>query len=135
MKISLEKQTGIGTYAFRYAIGFGGFASPVPMDAYRLLDEVNALGLRRCLVCENLPFMHNSDGEFRRIKKYADERKITVEIGFRNLTDDNLARHLAAVDIFESPFLRVVLNENGSPRNVAENEKVLADAEDRKSVV
>jgi len=129
MKISLEKQTGIGTYAFRYAIGFGGFASPVPMDAYRLLDEVNALGLRRCLVCENLPFMHNSDGEFRRIKKYADERKITVEIGFRNLTDDNLARHLAAVDIFESPFLRVVLNENGSPRNVAENEKVLADAE------
>ncbi len=129
MKISLEKQTGIGTYAFRYSIGFGGFAPPVPMDAYRLLDEVNALGLRRCLVCENLPFMHNTDAEFRRIRKYADERGITVELGFRNLTDHNLTRHLAAAEIFGSPFLRVVLNESGSPRNAAENEKVLADAE------
>ena len=123
-----ETQTGIGSYAFRYSIGFGGFRPPVPMDAYRFLDEAATLGLRRCLVCENLPLPLHSDADLRRIKKYADERKITVEIGFRNLTEENLSLHLAAADIFESPFLRVVLNENGGPRETALNEEVLASS-------
>ena len=128
MKTTADIKTGIGSYAFRYAVGFGGFRPDVPMDVYKFLDEVGELGLLRCQVCENLPILHYSDPEFKKIKEYADERGIVIELGFRNLTEENLSRYMGIAEILQSPFLRVVLNEEGNPRETARNEEVIANS-------
>ena len=102
-------QIGIGSFAFRYAIGRGEFQPPNPMTAMDFLSEAHELGFGGVQLCENLGYSSLSDDELLAIKSKADRLGLFIEIGMRYLTPENLSRHLEIAKLMSSGFLRMVL--------------------------
>lgn len=99
----------LGSFAFRYAIGFGNFKPEKPMAALDFLVEARNLGMKGVQLCENLNYANLSDEEFYLIKSKTQELGLEIEIGMKNLNRDNLKRHLAIAERLYSNFIRVVL--------------------------
>jgi len=103
---------GIGSYAYRYAIGFKNFTPPNPMNIFDFLSEAHRLGLDRVQLCENLSYSHFTAKELREIKTLAKELGLFIELGMRDITKENLYKHLEIADELSALFLRIVLGEN-----------------------
>jgi len=103
---------GIGSYAYRYAIGFKNFTPPNPMSIFDFLAEAHRLGLERVQFCENLSYSYFTTKELREIKTLAHELGIVIELGMRDITKENLYKHLEIAELLSSHFLRIVLGEN-----------------------
>jgi 3-oxoisoapionate decarboxylase len=105
---------GIGSYAFRYAIGFDGFRPADPMTTIEFLIEASRMGFQGVQLCENLNIVNLGKNELSAINDKACELGMFVEVGMRGLTAENIARHLEIGHILSSRFLRVVLGKNGN---------------------
>lgn len=123
-RIKKEPRLGIGSFAFRYAIGFNGFTPPEPMTVIDFLVEARRLGFEGVQLCENLRFSHCSRDELITIKEKAQELGLFIEIGMRNITEENLSKHLNIAEILSSRFLRVVLGAEFKPE---ENPAILEE--------
>lgn len=108
----LPSKIGLGSFAFRYAIGFGSFRPEKPMKAVDFLIESRRLGFKRVQLCENLNYSSLSTAELLLVKKKADELGLTVELGMSGLTQKNLFRHLYIAGLLQSKFLRIVVGSN-----------------------
>lgn len=107
---------GIGSYAYRYAIGFRNFTPPHPMTVVEFFTEAHRLGLDGVQLCENLAYAEYPFSEFRAMRTIAQESGLFIELGMRNLTEQNLQRHFEIADVLSSRFLRVVLGDNSNYR-------------------
>lgn len=107
-----EPLVGIGSYAFRYAIGFDGFQPANPMTTNDFLVEASRMGFQGVQLCENLNIVNLNKDELLAIKDKASELGLFIEVGMRGLTAENIARHMEIGDILSSRFLRVVLGNN-----------------------
>lgn len=103
---------GIGSYAYRYAIGFQNFTPQTPMTIFDFLSDTQRLGLDRVQLCENLSYADFPASTLCEVKAMADELGLSIEVGMRDLTQENLDKHLEIADLLSSRFLRVVLGEN-----------------------
>ena len=106
---------GIGSFAYRYAIGFQDFRPPNPMTIFDFLTETHRLGLDGVQFCENLSYSNFTATEFHAIKTLADELGLFIELGMRDLSKEHLYTHLEIADALSSRLLRVVLGENSLP--------------------
>lgn len=104
---------GIGSFAYRYAIGFQDCTPPNPMTVFDFLTAAHRLGLKRVQLCENLAYASFSHKQFQAIRTLAEQLGISIELGMRDITKDNLEKHLEIADLLSSHFLRVVLGKNG----------------------
>lgn len=105
---------GIGSFAFRYAIGFNGFEPDRPMDAICFLNESHNLGFKGIQLCENLRYSTWNDSELLAVKRRATELGMFLEVGMNSVSKESLNRHLDIAELLSSNFVRVVLGE-GSP--------------------
>lgn len=127
-------EIGIGSYSYRYAVGVDGFRPDRPMDVQGFLREAGRLGLRRIQLCENLQYVGLSAAELSEVGGSARELGIVIEVGMRDLSRDNLARHLEIAERLSAPFLRVVLGKPSPYKEpepeplVEESIRVLSDA-------
>lgn len=110
-------RTGIGSYAYRYAVGFDGYRPANPMDSLRFATTAERLGADGIQLCENLAFSDNNDDVFRQIREYCAGHEMFVEIGMRDLTDETLARHIQIARSTGSDLIRTVL---GAPSDSPE---------------
>jgi sugar phosphate isomerase/epimerase len=108
-----DRALGISSYAFRYAIGFPGFAPGRPMDASAFLREAGRLGLRHAQLCENLAFAHAPRAALERLRDEATDLGLALEVGMKSLSAASLDRHLDIAHVLRSRFLRVVLGAGG----------------------
>ena len=104
-------RVGIGSFAFRYAIGRGEFQPPNPMTAMDFLSEAHQLGFGGVQLCENLGFSTLSDDDLLAVKSKADRLGLFIEVGMRHLTRENLFRHLDMAELLSSRFLRMVIGK------------------------
>jgi sugar phosphate isomerase/epimerase len=100
---------GIGSFAFRYAIGSGDFHPPNPMTVLDFLSEAHCLGFGGVQLCENLGFSDFGDDKLLAIKEKAQELGLFIELGMRHLTWENISRHLKMAELLSARFLRIVL--------------------------
>lgn len=133
-RLGTTPEIGIGSYCYRYAIGVDGFRPAAPMDLHSFMKEAVRLGLSRVQLCENLDYTSRNDSEFAELGRLAREAGIVIEVGMRDLSRDNFARHLELADRLSAPFLRVVLGKPSLYREpepealVETSVRVLADA-------
>ena len=109
-------QIGIGSYAYRYAIGFKNFTPPNPMTVFDFLDEAHRLGLDGVQLCENLSYSNFTAKEFREIKSLAHELGLFIELGMRDLSKENLYKHLEIADILSRETCNRSLNAKSIAR-------------------
>ena len=120
----MRPRLGIGSFAYRYAIGFRGFNPGKPMSLAGFLETAAHDGWEGVQLCENLGYADLSDADLAVAAAQAKRLQLAVEIGLNGLTDHNLGRHLEVAEIFGSDLIRVVVGETG----VGESLKILRSA-------
>lgn len=103
---------GLGSYAYRYSIGFPGFVPEKPMTVQDLLQEAHLLGFNTVQLCDNLALEKMSREEIEKIGEHASSLGLLVEVGMKGLNPENLMKHLEIADIMSSKFLRVVIGQS-----------------------
>ena len=121
----LPDNIGLGSFAFRYAIGTKEFRPPHPMDAFSFMERAHHMGYRRIQLCENLNFRAYSNNDLRRLRDISNDLGIMVEVGLKKLDEENLSRHVEIARLVGATFIRAVSHDhdNLSPQ---EQEQVVA---------
>jgi sugar phosphate isomerase/epimerase len=120
----VQPRVGIGSYAYRYAIGFRGFNPGKPMSIADFLETAAHGGWEGVQLCENLGYADLSDADLAVAAAQARRLQLFVEIGLNGLTDRKLGRHLDVAEMFGSDLIRVVVGETG----VEESLRILRSA-------
>lgn len=100
---------GLGSYAFRYAVGFSGYRPARPMGLSDFLTAAAGLGYRGVQLCENLRYSALPRESLLAAAEQARELGLFVELGMRDLNAESLRRHLELADIVGARLIRAVL--------------------------
>jgi len=103
-------RVGIGSYAFRYAIGFDNFKPKHPMTVYDFLTVLNKLNYNRVQLCENLNILKFNEKQLLKVKKLASDLNIVVELGMNTFNEENLKAYLKISKILSTKFLRIAVS-------------------------
>jgi sugar phosphate isomerase/epimerase len=103
--------TGIGTYTYTWAIGVPGSMPEKPMSVYSLIDKAVTLGVSCVQLADNCPLIDLQKKEWLLIRDYALQRNLSVEIGGRGLTEENLDKYIDLAAFFSSPILRMIIDQ------------------------
>ncbi len=106
-------QAGISTYTYTWAIGVPGQEPEKPMTIYQLIEKAAEFEVPVVQVADNLPLHQFSNQELLKIRNFADDLGIQIEVGARGMTTDNLERYIELAVFFNSPILRFVIDEPG----------------------
>jgi 3-oxoisoapionate decarboxylase len=116
----IKMKFGLGTYALAWSIGVPGNLPEKPMDLYEFLDVAHRYDFNLVQIGDNLPLHHFSAKEIAKLKKYANSKGVSLEVGTRGLMPDNIYRHLEIAEILDSPILRVVIDQKGFEPELSE---------------
>lgn len=118
---------GISTYTFTWAIGVQGHMPEKPLSIYGLIDKAAAYKVDCVQVADNLPLHLFDSTELQSIKRHADNLNIQIEVGTRGLTVSHILQYLKIAKLFESPFLRVVIDAKDYHPSLPDIIKVLRE--------
>src|SRR3974377_1369102 len=118
VSIVVQPRIGIGSFAYRYAIGFRGFDSGKPMSIADFLEIAAHGGWEGVQLCENLGYADLSDADLALVAAQAERSQLFVEIGLKGLTDPHLGRHLDVAEMFGWDLIRVVVGETGAEESL-----------------
>ena len=110
----LHKNIGLGSFAFRYAVGIKEFQSPCPMNALAFMEKAYQLGYRRIQLCENLGYKAYPQKDLLSLRDMAKDLGMIIEVGLRKLDEENLIRHIEIALMLGSPFIRAVSHDRDS---------------------
>ncbi len=108
--IYIKMTAGISTYTYTWAIGVPGNMPEKPMDVFGLIEKATNLDISVVQIADNIPLEAFSDDQLHKLKSYADEKGIALEIGTRKLTTDRLNQFIEIADILKSKILRFVVD-------------------------
>ncbi len=109
---------GISSYAYPWAIGVPGHPLPAPMTAEQLVQEARQLGAHRLQLADNLPVHQLADDAWKNLLRTAQQANVQLELGLRGLRPDQLHTYLTLAQQCRSPFVRVVIDDQGyEPRH------------------
>jgi sugar phosphate isomerase/epimerase len=102
---------GIGSFAFRWAIGTRDWRPTHTMTPVGLLEKAAAFGAEIVQINDNMPLTHLSDSALDRIAKRAADLGLDLEIGIRVSLPEQLSRGLEVARRLEAGVLRVVVDD------------------------
>lgn len=105
-------QTGISTYTYTWAIGIPGSEPEEPMTVFSLISKAAEFKVDCVQLADNLRLTWSNRDEMSGIRRFAQSRKIKIEIGGRGLTEENLQTHIEMAVFFGSPIVRMVIDGN-----------------------
>ena len=121
-------QSGISSYTFTWAIGVPGKEPKNPMTIFQLIDKAVELGVQVVQVADNLPLDKFSKTDLLKIKNYADDLGIKIEVGSKKMTTENLERYIEIAVFFESPIVRFVIDGDGFQPQLEEIHRIIENA-------
>jgi sugar phosphate isomerase/epimerase len=128
-------RVGLGSFAYRYAIGFGDVQPPHPMSVLDFVDAAHRLGFEGVQLCENLDYASLGKAELLAVKERADELGLFIEVGMRDATVANLKHHLEIAELLSARLLRVVLGQNRPFPEEAPEKLVMESIENLRAVL
>lgn len=110
---------GVGSYAFRWAVGTEDFAPSAPLTPLTLLEKSAACGAQVVQICENMPLDGLSDSDLVTIRQKAVDLGLVLELGVRGNDQAYLLRNIEVSRKIGSNLMRAVLDGDESiPRTV-----------------
>lgn len=98
---------GIGSFAYRWAIGRPYYRPDKPMTIDELIDRAVGYGVQRILLCNNIPLHEFSDEELAHIKERLEREKIVPETGSRGTDYEYFKKMIEVSAYLGSHTLRV----------------------------
>lgn len=119
---------GISSYTFTWAIGVSGKEPEKPMTIFQLIEKAAEFGVPVLQVADNLPLDRFSEPELLKIRNYADDLNVQIEVGARMMTKENLERYIEIAAFFESPIVRFVIDGPGFEPGLPEIHQIIRKA-------
>ncbi len=104
---------GIGSYAYRWALGTDTFRPARPLTPEGLLDRAAAAGAEVVQLCENVPLADLSNSALDALAVRADRLGLVVELGTKSGSTEHLLRQIDLAARLGARLLRVVLDGLG----------------------
>ena len=123
-----KTRLGIGSFCYPYAIGVPGFEPARHMDAFGLVDRAVALSVPVVQIADNYPLHLLPQGALFRLRAYAEERGVALEVGARGITAENLSRYISVAETLGAGLLRFVIDAKGFEPDVDEAVSLLKNA-------
>ena len=101
---------GIGSYVYRWAIGYGDFVLRNPMTPFELLEKAVELDVRVLQLCENISLQRYNSKSLRQLRRRAEERGIALEVGIQEVDFSVLKTYLTTAILLGSNLMRIALN-------------------------
>ena len=120
--------TGISSYTFTWAIGVPGKEPENPMTIFQLIEKAAELGVPVVQVADNLPLDQFSEIELLKIRNYAEDLNIRIEVGSKKMTSENLEHYVEIAAFFESPIIRFVIDGEGFQPMLSEIHGIIKNA-------
>ena len=105
-------KAGLGSFAFRYAIGDPSLSPGERMDLKGFLECCNLLKIKIIQICDNIPLHQLSDEKLQDGKNLAEKYGIGIETGTAGCDLNHLTRHIEISRQFNSGILRTVLKRD-----------------------
>ena len=121
-------QPGISSYTYTWAIGVPGKEPKKPMTIFQLIDKAVEFGVQVVQVADNLPLDQFSKTDLLKIKDYAADLQIKIEVGSKKMTGENLERYIEIAAFFESPIVRFVIDGDGFQPQLEEIRQIIKSA-------
>jgi sugar phosphate isomerase/epimerase len=121
-------QPGISSYTFTWAIGVPGKEPKNPMTIFQLIEKAAELDVPVLQVADNLPLDRFSEIELLKIRNYAEDLHIQIEVGARGMTAENLEKHIELAVFFQSPIVRFVIDGAGFEPGLEEIHQIIKNA-------
>ena len=118
---------GIGSYAFRWAIGTGDRQPAHPLTPIQLLEKASALGAEVVQICDNMPLGCMPDAEIAALAGRAAGLGLDLELGIRGSRPEQLCRGLQVARLLGARVLRVVLDDDDWRPSPAQAAALLRD--------
>ncbi len=104
---------GISSYSFPWAVDAGNKSHSNKNTALKLLRYATKHAVKYVQFGDNLPLHLLSIQDQKKIKQTADQAGIKLEVGTRGLTLKHIQEYISIAAFFQSPFLRVVIDDTG----------------------
>lgn len=103
-------QPGISSYTYTWAIGVPDKEPEAPMTIFQLIEKATELGITVVQVADNLPLDKFTETELLKIRGFAIDRNVQIEVGSKKMTTENLNRYIEIASFFKSPIVRFVID-------------------------
>lgn len=121
-------QPGISSYTYTCAIGIPGKEPENPMTIFQLIEKAAEFGLHVVQIADNLPLDKFSETELLKIRNFADDLEVQIEVGAKKMTLENLERYIEIAAFFESPIVRFVIDGEGFQPQLSEIHGIIKNA-------
>ena len=121
-------KAGISSYTFTWGIGVPGKEPEKPMTVYQLIRKAAELGVEVVQIADNLPLDTFDYTELLKIRNYAEDLKVQIEVGARKMTTENLEKYMELAVFFRSPILRFVIDGKRFEPNLNEIHSIIKNA-------
>ena len=111
---------GIGSFAYAWSIGVPGLLPEHPMDVFEFVKTASVQGAQVVQIGDNLPLHKLKPMVLTRLIEVCRELNVEVEVGTRGLRTKRLKKYLEIAQSFQSPLLRLVVDDHGYEPTVDE---------------
>ncbi|MEM9222945.1 MAG: TIM barrel protein [Pseudomonadota bacterium] len=109
---------GLGSFAFRWSMGFRDRVPPAPLCAMDLVEIAAQEGFQVVQIADNHP-LHLLDAEqLTQLRKAANANQITLELGASACDRETVQRYLAIAARIEAPILRVAVDKADAQKDL-----------------
>lgn len=108
---------GLGSYAFRWAIGMKDRAPDRPMSALEVLKTAADLGFAVVQYADNLPLHRLAEAELDALARAAVDRRVAIEVGIGGFDRGLAARYVDVARRFKARILRVAFEADHAARS------------------
>jgi 3-oxoisoapionate decarboxylase len=106
-----QLKLGIASWTLPWSIGIAGYPRPKhPLRAIDLLDKAVRAKVSVVQIADNFPLHELQTSELDELRKAAEARGLTLEVGTRGLDPEHLTRYIAVADRIGAKVLRTVLS-------------------------
>ena len=118
---------GISTYSFPWSFGAGDFAPVNPFTYKDLFLAAAKKNIKYVQFGDNYPLDKLSKEELRNLKIMADDLVIKLQVGTKGLSVLNVTNYISIANSINSPFLRIVVDEDNYHPSEEEVTRILKE--------
>lgn len=118
-------ELGLGSYAFRWAVGTSAFRPSRPLTLSGMVEQTADLGCTLLQVADSAELNAQSSPERLRLREHAAGLGIRLQTGTSGLTEERMLVQLDIARDLEADIVRVVLDADGINPSVQESIDIL----------
>ena len=109
---------GVGSYAYRWAIGIGDTYPPAPLTPAGLVRRTRDHGLSLVQIADNLQLHRQSEVELAELARTAKELGVSIELGVGSISPPLMRSYVELARRFGAKLIRIAPDQSDAAKSV-----------------